>query len=126
MSLNQNKVHTRPRCIECQQPRGAQHAGWCSKVGGSGVLGMPVASAAARIEMRELPSPTPEEQADPLFVALFNVIKLWDIRTEHDTGYCGGNGSHALLLLNAVREELILELAIIRSHPLVGNEPPDR
>jgi hypothetical protein len=65
---------------------------------------------------RAMPNPSAEDQRDPVFLAIFNVIKGWDIRTESDSGYSGGNGSHVMMILKAVRSELALELAIIEMH----------
>lgn len=96
------------RCLECYQPQGSLHFGWCSKVGGSGGGAQHITT-----DGDTLPSPTEDEQKHPLFLSIFHVLKSWDIRTERDTGYCGGNGSHALLIFNALREELTIQLAAI-------------
>jgi len=61
-----------------------------------------------------VPNPTPKDLEDPLFSAIWNVIKTWDISTEkvHDPfrgtirNYTGGNGSHVMMILNEVRKEL--------------------
>ena len=61
-----------------------------------------------------MPNPTPKDLEDPIFNAIWHVIKKWDISTEyiHDPfrgsirNYTGGNGSHVMMILNEVRKEL--------------------
>lgn len=51
----------------------------------------------------EMPNPSPAEQLLPQFEALWSVIKDWDINVPtHYRGYCGGNGSHVKMLLDAL------------------------
>ncbi len=53
-----------------------------------------------------IPNPTPADLESPSFLAIWSVIKTWDIKVpEHYAGYCGGNGSHVMMILNALREE---------------------
>jgi hypothetical protein len=51
----------------------------------------------------EMPNPTPADLADKTFQALWSQIKDWDINVpQFYEGYCGGNGSHVKLLLDAL------------------------
>ena len=55
-------------------------------------------------EDRMMPSPDRSEINDPIFGAIFDVIKKWDISvSEYHDGYKSGNGSHVKLILDAVR-----------------------
>lgn len=57
--------------------------------------------AIARIDY--MPNPTAEQLASPEFEAIWQVIKSWDVNVpEFYEGYCGGNGSHVALILNAL------------------------
>lgn len=58
--------------------------------------------------MSPMPSPTPTMvEGDPLFDAIWNVIKSWDVNVpEHYQGYCHCNGSHVTLIYRAVRKVL--------------------
>jgi hypothetical protein len=49
-------------------------------------------------------SPTPEMlNGDPLFDAIWNVIKSWDVNVPGVyIGYCGANGNHARAIYEAV------------------------
>ena len=48
-----------------------------------------------------MPNPTEADLNDPVFEAIWQVIKSWDIKVpEYYDGYCGGNGSHVMLILN--------------------------
>jgi hypothetical protein len=50
-----------------------------------------------------MPSPSQAEQDSPLFKAIWSVAKNWDVNApEHYVGYCGFNGSHAKLLMDAI------------------------
>lgn len=55
---------------------------------------------------KEMPNPTPEQvEHDPTFQAIWNVIKTWDVNApEYYFGYCGANGSHVALILNALEK----------------------
>jgi hypothetical protein len=50
------------------------------------------------------PDPTPEMLADPLFVAVWDCIKRWDIAVPgaYD-GICGAYGNHARAIVDAIR-----------------------
>ena len=51
-----------------------------------------------------MPSPTEVDLADPLFEAIWQATKTWDVNApEYYKGYCGMNGSHVMLILNALR-----------------------
>ena len=50
------------------------------------------------------PDPTPEMLADPLFDAIWNVIKTWDINVpDIYAGYCGATGNHARAIYAAIK-----------------------
>jgi hypothetical protein len=52
-----------------------------------------------------MPNPTEEQQASAEFDAVWQVIKGWDVNApEYYDGYCGANGSHVVLLLDAVAD----------------------
>ncbi len=52
----------------------------------------------------KMPSPTGSDLADPLFNAIWNTCKTWDVNApEYYVGYCGLNGSHVMLIVNAIR-----------------------
>ncbi len=53
--------------------------------------------------MIAMPNPTSEQLNDPLFTAIWEVIKTWDINVpDYYVGYCGATGSHVALILNAL------------------------
>lgn len=53
---------------------------------------------------KDMPNPTIEDQQDPSFEAIWTTIKKWDVNVpDHYNGYCGANGSHVMLILNALR-----------------------
>lgn len=53
----------------------------------------------------DMDSPTKEEMESPEFKVVWNVIKSWDVNVpEYYEGYCGANGSHAILITRALRE----------------------
>lgn len=54
----------------------------------------------------EMPNPTDAMLADPLWEAIWQTIKSWDINAPaYYTGYCGANGSHATLIYLALKEQ---------------------
>lgn len=56
---------------------------------------------------KNMPSPTKEEMESEEFNALWDIIKTWDINfPEYYSGYCGGNGSHVKVLLDALKPVL--------------------
>ena len=51
-----------------------------------------------------IPNPTNADLADPIFEAIWQATKSWDVNVpEHYVGYCGMSGSHVMLILNAIR-----------------------
>jgi hypothetical protein len=54
---------------------------------------------------RDMPSPTEEQRESPEFEAVWQAIKTWDVNVpESYEGYCGANGSHVALILNALAD----------------------
>ena len=52
-----------------------------------------------------MPNPTEGDLQDPLFNAIWQTTKTWDVNVpEYYFGYCGMNGSHVMLILNAIRQ----------------------
>lgn len=52
-----------------------------------------------------MPNPTSEQLNGPVFNAIWDVIKRWDVNVpEYYDGYCEANGSHVVLILNALKE----------------------
>lgn len=50
-----------------------------------------------------MPNPTPEQLESLEFNAIWDCIKSWDVEVpEFYTGYCAANGSHVVLILNAL------------------------
>lgn len=69
-----------------------------------------------------MPNPTAADQADPLFEAIWQATKTWDVNVpEKYVGYCGMNGSHVMLILGplraalAARDERVRELEALRN-----------
>lgn len=55
------------------------------------------------MDRKPIPNPTSEDLNNPFFEAIWQVIKNWDINVpEYYHGYCGGNGSHVKLILDAI------------------------
>lgn len=59
------------------------------------------------VEVPGLQNPTAIDLTDPLFNAIWNVVKDWDvgIPSKH-AGHTGATGSHVMLILNAIRKAL--------------------
>jgi ribosomal protein L40E len=54
---------------------------------------------------KPMPDPTPEMLKDPVWNAIYDTIKSWDVNVpEFYNGYCGANGSHATLIYQAVQK----------------------
>lgn len=52
-----------------------------------------------------MPNPTEADLASSAFNAIWNATKTWDVNVpEFYQGYCGMNGSHVMLILNALRK----------------------
>ena len=66
-------------------------------------------SKGAVMSFHSMPNPTEEDLQDPEFEAVWQVVKKWDINVpDYYEGYCGGNGSHVMLLLIALRKARVL------------------
>lgn len=53
---------------------------------------------------KDMPNPSDEEISSAEFDALWDVVKKWDVNVpEYYHGYCGANGSHVKLLLDAIK-----------------------
>lgn len=51
----------------------------------------------------QMPNPTEDDLNSPVFEAIWQVIKHWDVNVpQYYSGYCGANGSHVMLILNAL------------------------
>jgi hypothetical protein len=62
----------------------------------------------AQIADRDMPNPTPEQLNDPVFKAIWETIKSWDINVpEYYQGYCGATGSHVILIINALKRAAV-------------------
>ena len=49
------------------------------------------------------PDPTPEMLEDPIFNAIWNVIRSWDINVPAVyVGYCGATGNHVRAIMDAL------------------------
>jgi hypothetical protein len=56
----------------------------------------------------EMPDPNDQDLEDPLFNAIYQAIKTWDVNVpDAYGGYCGANGSHAKIILDAVRSQVL-------------------
>ena len=52
---------------------------------------------------RHWPDPTPEQLKSPLFEAIWQTIKRWDINVPSAyAGYCGATGNHVRAILDAI------------------------
>jgi len=62
-----------------------------------------IAKARAERDWKPMPNPTAVDLKDPLFEAIWRATKSWDVSVpESYCGYCGMNGSHVMVILNAV------------------------
>lgn len=49
------------------------------------------------------PDPTPEMLTDPLWLAIWEAIKTWDVNVpEAYTGYCGATGNHVRAIYDSI------------------------
>lgn len=63
-----------------------------------------------------LPNPSDTDLSDPLFNAIWEVTKTWDVNApEYYEGYFGLNGSHVMIIINAIR-------ALLDKAPSVSGE----
>ena len=53
--------------------------------------------------MSELRDPSLEELNSPLFNAIWNAIKGWDLRRTTDSGYAGATGTDVCTILDAIK-----------------------
>ena len=52
--------------------------------------------------------PKEGELLDPLFEAIWNAIKTWDINVPSEyMGYCGATGNHVCAIMDAVRSRQV-------------------
>ncbi len=80
-----------------------------------------------------MPNPTEAMLADPLWEAIWQTIKSWDVNVpEHYNGYCGANGSHATLIFNAITRPAAVDADgvqhtedCLRSTPWPTHSPAD-
>lgn len=65
-------------------------------------------SVGQSVPAKSMPNPTPEMlNNDPVFDAIWEVIKNWDINVpEYYRGYMGGTGSHVTLIYDALMKVL--------------------
>lgn len=76
-------------------------------------MSAPEATAVQRVEW---PDPTPAMLRDPIFNAIWNEVKAWDVAVPGAyQGYIGGTGNHARAIYDAVRAavppRLVFEIA---------------
>lgn len=58
----------------------------------------------------EMPNPTEADLESPEFEAIWQLIKSWDVNVpSHYEGYCGANGSHVKMILDALRATPVVE-----------------
>jgi hypothetical protein len=56
---------------------------------------------------KPMPNPTPDMLEHPVFEAIWQAIKSWDVNVpESYGGYCGANGSHAAIIFHAINGTL--------------------
>lgn len=60
----------------------------------------------AKRPLGNMPNPTKDTlESDLIFEAIWQCIKSWDINVpEYYQGYCGANGSHVQLIVNALKK----------------------
>jgi len=63
----------------------------------------PYVNKVRKRKMVQYPDPSPHELNDPLFAAVWEAIKGWDLQDERREGYQGANGSHVVQILNHIR-----------------------
>ena len=67
-------------------------------------MGEPIRKAIVPGFLGDMPNPIEADLADPVFEAIWQATKTWDVNVpEFYRGYCGMNGSHVMLILAAVR-----------------------
>jgi hypothetical protein len=56
-----------------------------------------------KMQYAPMPNPTPQMHLNPIWNAIWDVIKTWDVSIPgHYDGYMGANGSHATMIFNAL------------------------
>ena len=60
---------------------------------------------------RRLEEPTGKDLIDPLFNAVWDAIKGWDLEREQGAGYAGATGTDVMTILNAVRPSITQAVA---------------
>ena len=69
--------------------------------------------------------PKPEELESPLFCAIWQAIKTWDINVPSEyNGYMGATGNHVCAIMDAVREPMVEALAETGHVPQVQTSGP--
>ncbi len=69
-----------------------------------------------RVEMKKPRDPKPEEINDPLFLAVWECIKGWDIATGFDIDdagnelYSGATGNHVVAILDSLKATCLEQL----------------
>jgi hypothetical protein len=96
-----------------QKPRGRFDSGYAARIGERVMAAIeqkdsvPPSSEAKAIsiyEQKDMPNPTEEQLSDPVFNAIWDVIKHWDVNVPaYYQGYCGASGSHVMLIWNALK-----------------------
>lgn len=72
----------------------------------------------------EMPNPTEHEYLyDPIFNAIWQVTKTWDVNApEYYEGYCGFNGSHVKIIMDAVKAQLLQQGEAVATLALKNTE----
>lgn len=74
---------------------------------------------------RHWPDPTPEMLESPLFEAIWQCIKSWDINVpEAYGGYCGATGNHVRAILDAI-SDYQAENAALQERLEIDGDLPD-
>ncbi len=96
-----------------ETPKGVFDSGNAARIGGEIMqaireelnnedTGLPVKNPLPALP--PMPNLTEEDLNDPIFEAIWQTIKTWDVNVpEHYHGYCGANGSHVKLILDALK-----------------------
>ena len=90
-----HKPHKASRCFKTQD---ADHTLWCECICD---LDDEQPTAAPATAPRH--DPTEADLADPVFNAIWSVIKKWDVSTENSGLYSGATGTDVMMILDAVR-----------------------
>lgn len=64
----------------------------------------------SELSKKPMPNPTEEQLNDPIWNAIYDVIKSWDVNVpDFYQGYCEANGSHATLIHEAIKDKISLK-----------------